>query len=94
MERMNDAMTICTLARPDVVTLKTNEYIDLIKAQEQCERLIEAITQAISLDHHGSPQIDYKGDDLIMFAFRLLEPEAYNYRIRQLKKGEDDDSMD
>lgn len=94
MEKLNDTMTICTLARPDVVTVKATEYKDLLRAQEQYDRIVDAICHAIKLTSGGEADIDYHGRDLILFALQLLEPGAYHMRIRQLRKEAGYDSMD
>lgn len=96
MEKTNDTMTICTLARPDVVTIKATEYKDLLKAQEQYERIISMLYHAISLDMSGRADIDYHGRDLIICGLEILEPQALAFWVRQLKKekGYDDDSVD
>ena len=96
MEKMNDTMTICTLAHPNAVTIKTREYKELQQAQDQYERIISMICHAITLDVNGHADIDYHGRDLILLGLEILEPEALAFRVRQLKKekGYDDDSMD
>lgn len=90
MERINDAMTICTLARPDVITISVKEYADLIKTKEKHEKYIDVVMSAISLDHYRKPQIDYKGDDLILIGSQILEPEAFFERIEQLMEVKND----
>ena len=90
MERMNDAMTICTLARPDVITISVNEYAELIKAKEQHEKFIDLVMGAITLDNYRKPQIDYKGDDRILIGSQILEPDAFEDRITELKEKTND----
>lgn len=94
MEKLNDTMTICTLARPDVVTIKVSEYRNLLEAQEQSTRLIEAINSALKLDSNGEADIDYRGRNLIIFAYQILFPVGFDFRIKQLKKEAGYDSMD
>lgn len=94
MEKLNDTMTICTLAKPDVVTIKTAEYKHLLEAQEQSTRMIEVINSALKLDSNGEADIDYHGRNLIIFAYQILFPEAFNFRMKQLKKEAGYDSMD
>lgn len=94
MEKLNDTMTICTLARPDVVTIKVSEYKHLLEAQEQSTRMIEAINSALKLDSNGEADIDYRGRNLIIFAYQILFPEAFSFRMKQLKKEAGYDSMD
>lgn len=87
MERLNDAMTICTLARPDVVTIKVDEYAELIKTQEQYVKLVDLVINSITLDSYGKPQIDFKGDDRILIGSQILEPDAFEDRITELKEA-------
>lgn len=94
MEKLNDTMTICTLAKPDVVTINTAEYKHLLEAQEQRMRMIEVINSALKLDSNGEADIDYRGRNLIIFAYQILFPEAFNFRMKQLKKEAGYDSMD
>lgn len=92
MERINDTMTICTLAKPNIVTITPGELKEAARLQEHYEMLINTLNQAISLDIHGDPDIDFRGRDLILLVYKLIEPDAYNYRLRQLKteRGEVD----
>ena len=94
MEKLNDTMTICTLAKPDVVTISLKEYKNLLVVADQYKRLLEANERAISLDSNGKADIDYAGRNLILFALKILEPETLNYRVKQLKKEAGYDSMD
>lgn len=94
MEKLNDTMTIYTLAKQDTVTIRLTEYRDLMRAQGQYERIIELLLQAISLDYNQKADIDYKGKDRILMGLEFLEPDAFNYRIRRLKGEDKDDGMD
>lgn len=94
MEKLNDTMTICTLARPDVVTIKASEYRDLLEARELNARMIEAINRGMSLGADGDADMNYQGRDRVLFAYQLLFPEAFSFRMKQLKKEAGYDSMD
>lgn len=94
MEKLNDTMTICTLARPDTITIAATEYKDMCHAQQHYEQFIEMLNMAMTLDRNGNPDIDFNGRDFILNAYRFLEPNAFRYRVMQLKHdtpaGEED----
>lgn len=85
MEKTNDTMTICTLAKPDTITLNVREYRDLLDAQRQYESVLNLVLQSISLDSDGAADIDYKGRTRLMIGLEIIESEALNFRIKQLR---------
>lgn len=85
MERTNDAMTICTLAKPDSIALNVREYRDLLNAQRQYETILNLVLQSISLDSEGHVDIDYKGRTRLIIGLEIIETEALNYRTKQLR---------
>jgi hypothetical protein len=52
------------------------------------------LNMAMTLDRNGNPDIDFNGRDFILNAYRFLEPNAFRYRVMQLKHdtpaGEED----
>ena len=86
MDKANDTMTICTLARPDKITIGTREYRDLLRAQDQYEDLLELMLQSISIDSDGKPDIEYKNRITLLAVLGIIEKEAFNMRVRQLRE--------
>ena len=85
MEKNNDTMTICTLARPDLMTISADEYKQYCHCQQHYELLIEMLEEAIELDDQGNPEIPYSNRDFLLKGFKLFEPKAFSYRVMQLK---------
>lgn len=85
MEKTNDTMTICTLARPDVITLPVSEYKDHIMRQAHYEMMLQTFLDALRLDSYGKLDIDFNGRDLIIARMKFIEPEAVHYRLMQLE---------
>ena len=86
MEKQNDAMTICTLAKPDTITLNVREYRDLLDAQRQYESVLNLLLKSISLDSDGNADLGYKDRTRLLIGLEIIEPEALNFRLRQLRE--------
>ena len=84
MEKTNDAMTIYTLAKPDVVTIPTTEYKDLVAAQQHYETIVNLLLSSFELDG-DDVEIGFSERKTIPFAVRFLEPEAYLLKEKQLR---------
>lgn len=85
MEKTNDTMTICTLAKPDSITLNVREYRDLVNAQKQYEDIVNLVLQCITLDSDGAPDIDYKGRSRLLIGLEIIESDAVNFKVKQLR---------
>ena len=85
MERTNDTMTICTLARPDVITIPIGEYKEHVMRQAHYEMMLQTFLDALRLDSYGKLDIDFNGRDLIIARMKFIEPEAVHYRVKQLE---------
>lgn len=85
MEKTNDTMTICTLAKPDSITLNVREYRDLLDAQRQYENVLNLALQCITLDSDGEADIDYKGRSRLLIGLEIIESDAVNFRLKQLR---------
>lgn len=85
MEKTNDTMTICTLAKPDTITLSVREYRDFLNAQRGYESVLNLILQSISLDSDGKADIEYKGRTRLLIGLEIIEPEALNFKLKELR---------
>lgn len=85
MEKHNDNMTIFTFNKTDTVTVNSSAYHELLEQNTRYRLLVKMLEQSITLDGCGDPTIDYDGRKIINAAFKFIEPEAYAWRIRQLK---------
>lgn len=85
MEKTNDTMTICTLARPDVITLPVSEYKEHVMRQAHYELMLQTFLDALRLDSEGHVDIDYKGRTRLIIGLEIIETKALNYRKKQLR---------
>lgn len=85
MEKTNDAMTICTLAKPDLIPVNANGYKMLVQTQEHYELLVNVLCHALDVDEDGQPVIDYSGKVFILNAFEMLEPDAFQLAVDKAK---------
>ena len=86
-EKHNDTMTICTLARPDVITIPIGEYKEHVMRQAHYEMMLQTFLDALRLDSYGKLDIDFNGRDLILSRMKFIEPEAVSYRYKQLERA-------
>lgn len=86
MEKQNDAMTICTLAKPDVIPININAYKKLVMLQEHYDLLINILGHAVDVDDDGKPTIDWNGKNFLLNAFSMLEPEAFDEAVSKAKE--------
>ncbi len=87
MEKTNDTMTICTLEKnPTAIPIRIDEYKFLTRLQQQYDMFVCGFMHAITLDLDGDPTIDYDGRKFLLQIGAMMEPEAFNQRMTELRE--------
>ena len=87
MEKTNDTMTMVTLGK--TITISQADYTDLIEIKTKYEALVEVLCSSMKLAP-SSPlianvTIDHNMLKAILTVLKALEPNAYNWRERQIR---------
>ena len=89
LNKLNDTMTMVTLGK--TITINQADYTDLIEIKTKYEALIEAISASLVITQKASPifplsfEISHSMRQTIPAIFKALEPEAFNWRVKQLE---------